>query len=82
LRQWELIVVYFWSNWFPNIVCGIGGCVLSWGIGYWQGRRASITLDNLLELQAGAAGKDVIRDEHGKSTGKLNTTISPGTGQL
>jgi hypothetical protein len=40
----------FWSNWFPNIVCTFGGCLLSWLIGYRQGKRAGETADAQIRM--------------------------------
>jgi hypothetical protein len=70
---------FFWTNWFPNIVCTISGCVISWAIGYAQGTVSRRTLANLLHLQARADGQEVILDTRGESTGKLNRRIEVPT---
>ncbi len=62
----------FWTNWFPNIVCGVGGCQISWWIGYKQGTVSRRTQANLLHLAARQAGHEVVLDKLGESTGTLN----------
>jgi hypothetical protein len=72
----------FLTSWLPNIVCTVSGCVVSWAIGYSQGSVSRRTLANLLHLQARAHGQEVIRDAHGKSTGKIEVPTGGPQGQV
>jgi hypothetical protein len=66
----------FWSNWFPNIVCTFGGCLLSWAIGYRQGKVAAeatarqLRMSQTLLTQGEEQGHyKLARDKDGNITG-------------
>jgi hypothetical protein len=77
----------FYTNWLPNIVCTVAGCVISWLIGYGQGRRAEakaakidLMLEGLLkDREREGGGFTVIRDKNGHITGTANTASPPPT---
>jgi hypothetical protein len=80
----------FADTWLPNIACTISGCVLSWAIGYRQGKQAmkasGLALRMLrtqlqLEEEKGT-GLKLVRDKDGNITGGRVIEIQPPTGQL
>lgn len=73
----------FWSNWLPNIVCTVGGCLLSFAIGWRaatsaerRGNRHSIMLETLLIGLETQGAVELARDQDGRITGGRNVTVA------
>jgi hypothetical protein len=67
--------VSFAITWLPNIVCTIAGCVISWGIGYRQGMRPTLMLENILVTLEKLGAVELARDRSGRITGGRNVTV-------
>src|SRR6266853_2418131 len=64
------------TAWLPNIICTVGGIILSGLIGFWQGRRVARDsekhtrmLTNLLIVMEERGQLKLVRDEKGEVTG-------------
>lgn len=66
----------FGQTWLPNVVCTVGGIILSGLIGFWQGRRLTREsekhtrmLTNLLVVMEERGHLKLVRDDKGEVTG-------------
>lgn len=76
------------ATWLPSVVCTFGGIIVSWFIGWRQGRAATartnqrtLMLTNLLLSLEEKALVELVRDQNGNITGgrtfKLGAQPSP-----
>lgn len=79
----------FISTWLPNIVCTLAGCVISWGIGWHQGRKdaqAAEThtrmLTNLLIVMEERGYLKLVRNAKGEVTGGRAYEMKLGAGVI
>jgi hypothetical protein len=75
----------FATTWVPNIVCTVGGCLLSFAIGWRAATRAArladkhtLMLENVLVGLANQGVIELARDNNGRITGGRNITVKVG----
>ena len=76
LQRGVLLPADFSQTWLPNIICTVGGIILSGLIGFWQGRRSAREsethtrmLTNLLIVMEERGYLKLVRNAKGEVTG-------------
>jgi hypothetical protein len=79
----------FSQVWLPNIVCTVGGIIISGLIGYCMGRRSveeglkhTRMLTNMLKVMEERGLLSLVRDEHGEVTGGRAYVIQAEAGKF